>query len=97
MQATELSQISANLLGKIRELHLQQRPHGFPTERPTTTITDQDLLGPITFWGQEASGEDAFMFIRHERQSLWADGERLWRPGWSDRRCFEIGVELAPA
>jgi hypothetical protein len=66
MQATELSQISANLLGKIRELHFQQRPHGFPTERPTTTITDQDLLGPITFWGQEASGEGAFMFIRHE-------------------------------
>ncbi|TXT29376.1 MAG: hypothetical protein FD131_2537 [Rhodocyclaceae bacterium] len=66
MQVTELSQISSNLLGKIRELHFQQRPQGFPTERPTATITDQELLGPIKFWGQEVSGEDAFMFIHHE-------------------------------
>lgn len=66
VQTTELNQTSSDLLGKIRELHFQQRPHGFPTERPTTTITDQELVGSITFWGQEASGEAAFTFIRHE-------------------------------
>lgn len=65
-QITELGQISSSLQGKIRELHFQQFPRGFPTERPTTTITDRELAGPITFWGQEANGEEAFMFILHE-------------------------------
>lgn len=69
IQASELSQISSHLIGKIRELRFQQRPHGFPTERPTATITDKELLGSITFWGQEVSGEEAFMFIRHEGKS----------------------------
>jgi hypothetical protein len=69
MQTTELDQISYNLRGKIREIHFQQTPQGFPTERPTTAITDRDLVGPITLWGQEASGETAFMFIHHEGKS----------------------------
>lgn len=68
-QTAELVQISSNLLDKIRELHFQQAPQGFPTERPTTTITDQELIGPITVWGQEASGKSAFMFIYHEGKS----------------------------
>lgn len=66
MQTTRLSQISSNLLGKIREVSVQQSGHDFPTERPTTTITDRELIGPITFWGQEASGETVFGFIRHQ-------------------------------
>lgn len=69
MQATDIHQISSNLLKKIRELHFQQAPQGFPTERPNTQITDRELVGPITFWGQEASGEPAFMFISHEGKS----------------------------
>ncbi|MHB1635017.1 hypothetical protein [Acidiferrobacter thiooxydans] len=66
IQTTELNQISSNLLDKIRELHFQGAPQGFPTERPTTQIADHELIRPITFWGQEASGERAFMFISHE-------------------------------
>ncbi|WP_321864675.1 hypothetical protein [Burkholderia cenocepacia] len=65
-QITELDQTSSRLQGKIRELHVQQAPQGFPTERPTTTITDSELIGAITGWGQEASGESAFMFIHSE-------------------------------
>ena len=68
-QATELDQISSHLLNEIRELHFQQAPRGFPTQRPTTTITDRELIGPITFWGNEVSGEAAFMFIQHEGKS----------------------------
>lgn len=69
MQTTELGQVSSNLLSKIREIHFQQAPQGFPTERPTTQITDRELVGPVTFWGQEASGEAALMFIHHEGKS----------------------------
>lgn len=68
-QTTELDQISSNLLGKIREIHFQQAPQGFPTERPTTTIADSELIGPITHWGHEANGERAFTFIYHEGKS----------------------------
>ena len=66
MQSTELSQISSNILGKIRELHFQRVPQGFQTERPTTQIAEHELIGPITFWEQGASGEPTFMFISHE-------------------------------
>ena len=69
IQTTELSQISSDLLNKIRALHFQGASQEFPTERPTTQIADHELIGPITFWGQEASGEQAFMFISHEGQS----------------------------
>lgn len=69
MQTTELGQISSNLLGKIRELHFQKSSQGFPTERPTTLITDREVVGPITFWGQEVSGEEAYMFVQHEGKS----------------------------
>ncbi len=69
MQTTELDQISSTLRGKIRELHFQQTPQGFPTERTNIAITDSELVEPITFWGQEASGEKAFMFIHHKGTS----------------------------
>lgn len=66
MPTTDLGQISSNLLDKIQELHFLQAPQGFPTERPTTQITDREMIGPVTFWGQDVSGEMAFMFISHE-------------------------------
>lgn len=68
-QAAECDQISSALQSKVRELHIQQIPSAFPTERPTATITDSELIGPITGWGQEANGEPAFMFIHHEGKS----------------------------
>lgn len=68
-QTAELDQISSALQSKIRELHVQQAPQGFPTGRPTVAITDSELIGPITGWGQEASGEPAFVFIYKEGKS----------------------------
>ncbi|MFL9671129.1 hypothetical protein WIX39_029635 [Variovorax sp. AB1(2024)] len=68
IQATELDQISTTLLSKIRELHFQKIPKGFDTERPTTTITDRETMGPVSLWGKEVGGETAFMFIRHEEK-----------------------------
>ncbi|SCX57355.1 hypothetical protein SAMN03159363_1820 [Variovorax sp. EL159] len=69
MQETEIDRISSALLGNIRELHFQKIPKGFETERPITTVTDREIVGPITFWGKEVGGEDAFMFIRQEEKS----------------------------
>jgi hypothetical protein len=65
----ELDQTSISLLGKIRELHFQQTTREFPTERPTTLITEHEIVGPITFWGRDANGDAAFMFIQHEGKS----------------------------
>lgn len=68
-QTTEIGQISSSLVGKIRELHFQHGTQGFPSERPTVELTDSDLIGPVTMWGQESSGERAFMFIRRDGKS----------------------------
>lgn len=69
VQTAELDQISLDLLGKIRELHLAHAPRDFPTERPTTQISDRELIGPITFWGHEASGGAVISFLQHEGKS----------------------------
>lgn len=66
VQTTEIDQISSKLFENIRELHFQQPPQGFQTERPTAQITASELIGPITFWGDEESGKRAFMFITHK-------------------------------
>lgn len=65
----ELDQASSAILAKVREIQVQQVPPGFPTERPTTAISDHDLIGPVTFWAQETSGEDVFIFIFREGKS----------------------------
>ncbi|WP_157656146.1 hypothetical protein [Burkholderia ubonensis] len=69
VQTAELDRISLDLLRKIRELHLKQAPQEFPTERPATQITDRELIGPITFWGQEVNGGAAIMFLQYEGKS----------------------------
>ncbi len=68
--SAELNQMASELLAKVRELDFQKVSQEFQTDRPTTTITDKDIIGPITFWGHEPSGETAFMFIRHEGKSF---------------------------
>jgi hypothetical protein len=68
-QTAELDRTSLDLLGKIRELHFKQAPQGFQTERPTTQITDRELIGPITFWGQEVNGGAALTFLQHDGKS----------------------------
>jgi hypothetical protein len=69
VQTAELDRLSLDLLGKIRELHLKQATQEFPTERPAIQITDRELIGPITFRGQEANGGAALMFLQHEGKS----------------------------
>jgi hypothetical protein len=65
-QTTILNEVATELVGKIRELRFAEQSQGFPTERPTTPITDKDLLGPVTFWGADVSGQLAFSFILQE-------------------------------
>ncbi|VWB28479.1 hypothetical protein BAR24066_01196 [Burkholderia arboris] len=69
IQTADLDRISLDLLGRIRELHLKQAPPGFPSERPATQITDRELIGPVTFWGQEVNGNAALMFLLYEGKS----------------------------
>ncbi|MGE4369674.1 MAG: hypothetical protein AB7E12_08350 [Burkholderiaceae bacterium] len=69
VHTAELDRISLDLLGKIRELHFKQAPQEFSTERVVAQITDRELIGPITFWGQEVSGGAALMFLQHEGKS----------------------------
>ncbi|MCR9002626.1 hypothetical protein [Rahnella perminowiae] len=52
VHSIELDQISLELMGMIQELHFEQTAQNFPSERPVISITDQDLIGPITFWGR---------------------------------------------
>lgn len=86
-QSAELTRMAGDLLTKVRELKLQQTPQGFQTDRPTTSITDQDIIGPITFWGHEPSGEPTFMFIYHESKSFGFSE--------SDHRGLEALTEVA--
>lgn len=67
--SAELDEFALDLLGKIQELHFRERPQGFPTERPVVTITNSDMIEPITCWGQEDGGASAFMFIHHDGKS----------------------------
>ncbi|HGM7034813.1 TPA: hypothetical protein ACKQDS_002560 [Serratia marcescens] len=62
----ELDQISLEFLGKIEEIHFKQTTREFPSEIPVTPITDRELIGPMTFWGQEINGGAALMFLQHD-------------------------------
>lgn len=65
-KAADMNKVASDLLGKIQEIHLRQEPQGFPTERPMITITEPDLIGPITGWAQDSDGKRYFIFIQHE-------------------------------
>lgn len=65
-QTDEIDQTALDLLDKIRELNFTQTSQGFPTDRPVTQITDRELIGPITMWGQEKNGEAALTFLQHK-------------------------------
>lgn len=62
----EIDQISLELMGKIQEIHFKPTTQEFPSEIPSIPITDRELIGPITFWGQEMNGSAALMFLQHE-------------------------------
>ena len=66
VHSTELDQISLELMGMIQELHFEQTAQNFPSERPVISITDRDLIGPITFWGKEMNGSAAFTFFQND-------------------------------
>ena len=65
-KAAEMNKVASDLLGKIQEVHLRQEPQGFPTERPMITITEPELIGPITGWAQDSDGKSSFIFIQRE-------------------------------
>lgn len=61
----ELNQIALELMGRIQEFYLEKNNQEFPTERPTITITDNDLIGQVTCWGRDINGCPAFTFLQH--------------------------------
>jgi len=65
-QMANLDRMATDLLHKVRKLQFRRTPQGFPTERPTTSIKSDDLVGPMTFWGREVSGQWALSFIHSE-------------------------------
>lgn len=69
-ESAQLSQMADDIFSKVRELNFQQSPVEFRTDRPTTLITDKDIIGPITLWGRELNGDSSFMFIHHEGKSF---------------------------
>ncbi|MGC0807324.1 hypothetical protein WKH02_21490 [Pantoea agglomerans] len=71
----ELDQISLELMNKIQELHFKHNSQDFPTERPTTPITDKELIGSVTFWGEDTNGRPAFSFFQHDGKPYGLVGE----------------------
>lgn len=65
VQTAQLEQISFELMRKIQEIQFKQTLKEFPTERPVSLITDSELIGPITFWGEDINGSLAFTFFTH--------------------------------
>jgi hypothetical protein len=66
-QTKALNELAIDILGNVRELDFAQSgPPGFPTDRPTVSITDKEIVGPVTYLGQEATGEWAFSFLTRD-------------------------------
>lgn len=62
-QDVQLNQISFEIFKKIRELKFKKMLQGFPSEKPTTVITDGDVIGPIMHWGDEENGDSGYSFF----------------------------------
>jgi len=71
----ELDRISLELIGKIQELHFKNNSQDFPTKRPTIPITDRELIGSISFWGEDTDGRPAFSFFQHDGKPYGFVGE----------------------
>lgn len=69
-QIDDLDGIALELFGKVRELRLRKTAHGFPSEREAVTITNQELVGPAIYWGQEEDGTVALAFIEREGKNF---------------------------
>ncbi|AWS93892.1 hypothetical protein [Citrobacter sp. CRE-46] len=63
---TELDRISLEIMGKVRPIHFKPRISDFPTDRPIITITDKELIGPVTFWQQDLNGKQALTFFTYD-------------------------------
>lgn len=111
-QIDDLDGIALELFGKIRELRPRTSAPGFPSEREAVTITDQELIGPAVYWGQEEDGTAALAFIRREgkdfglAQSDYESLEALFacvkKSGWaresvSDEFTEEVFMDWARA
>lgn len=65
--ASELDRIASEINSNVRELHFRQHAPGFTTDRPSVAIKNDELVGPITYWGPaEPDGKQALAFILHE-------------------------------
>jgi hypothetical protein len=62
-QSSRLDKISLEIFEKIRELNFKAPRKEFETERPRVLITEGDVVGPISHWGEEQGGASAYSFI----------------------------------
>ncbi len=69
-QIDNLDEIALELFGKVREVHLRKLAHGFPSEREAITITNQELVWPAVYWGQEEDGTAALAFIQRDGKNF---------------------------
>lgn len=65
VHSAELDQISLEIMAKIKPINFKQTSDDFPTGRPTLTITDGDMIGPVTFWQEDDDGKNALTFFKY--------------------------------
>lgn len=65
VHSAELDQISLEIMEKIKPINFKQTSDDFPTGRPTLTITDGDMIGPVTFWQEDDDGKNALTFFKY--------------------------------
>lgn len=79
-QATRVGEMSLEIFGQVRELNFKVAGSGFDTARPTVLITDADVIGPVSYWGEEVGGNVARAFIDANGKSFGlgeSDFERI--------------------
>jgi hypothetical protein len=64
--AHALNAIADRALANVRKLTMRTLPAGFATDRPTVTIHQGDVVGPVRQWGQDADGQGAWVFMQRE-------------------------------
>lgn len=69
-QAARLDEMALKIFGKIRELNFKVSGSNFKSERPTVLISDEDVIGPVSHWGEEVGGAFAHSFIDANGKSI---------------------------
>lgn len=63
--ANVLDAMANQVLAKVRKLMMQDLTPGFETGRPTVTIHERDVRGPVRQWGRSSEGEVAWVIMQY--------------------------------